>query len=105
MIVEVLSFAGCPNDGPARQTVQRLLDELELEAEVRAVDVPDLEAAEHLRFLGSPTVRVNGRDVEPGADERSGYTFACRIFQTERGLTGQPDEAWIRDALVRAAGS
>ena len=104
MMVEILSFAGCPNDGPARETVERILLELGLAVEIREVDVPDLETAERLRFLGSPTVRVDGRDVEPGADERSDYVFGCRIFRSQEGLRGQPDEGWIRAALLEAAG-
>ena len=104
MIVEILSFAGCPNDGPARDTVERILAEVGLEAEIVMVDVPDLAAAERVRFLGSPTIRVAGRDVEPGADTRDDYLFGCRVFRTEDGLRGQPDERWIRSALLQAAG-
>jgi hypothetical protein len=104
VIVEILSFAGCPNHGPARLVVERILAELGLEAEILTVDVPDLETAQRLRFLGSPTVRVGGRDVEPGADARSDYVMGCRLFRTEDGLRGQPDERWIRAALLEAAG-
>ena len=104
MMVEILSFAGCPNHGPARKTVERILQELGLAAEIREVDVPDSETAERLRFLGSPTLRVDGRDVELGADERSDDVFGCRIFRTREGLRGQPDEGWIRAALLEAAG-
>jgi hypothetical protein len=45
-------------------------DELGLTPEIRLVNVSDAADAERLRFLGSPTIRVDGRDVEPGADER-----------------------------------
>jgi hypothetical protein len=55
-----------------------------------------------LRFLGSPTIRVDGRDVEPGAEERQEFVLSCRVYRTERGLAGQPDEAWIREALTGA---
>ena len=103
MIVEILSFEGCPNDGPAREMVERVLAELGLEAEIVMVDVPDLETAERMRFLGSPTIRVAGRDVEPGAEGRDDYLFGCRVFRTEDGLRGQPDEGWIREALLQAA--
>ncbi|HET8892570.1 MAG TPA: hypothetical protein VFM96_00535 [Gaiellaceae bacterium] len=51
-----------------------------------------------MRFLGSPTVRVNGRDVEPGADEREGFAFGCRVYANGAGL---PDERLVRDALAR----
>ncbi len=81
--VEVLSFEGCPNAEPARETVERLVAELGIEAEVRGVDVPDPETAERLRFLGSPTVHVNGRDVEPSADERGEFSFSCRVYRTD----------------------
>jgi hypothetical protein len=52
-----------------------------------------------LRFLGSPTVRVDGRDVEPGADERDEFALACRVYRTQDGLRGQPDPEWITAAL------
>jgi hypothetical protein len=104
VIVEILSFAGCPNDRPARKAVERILAELGLDAEIQTVDVPDLETAQRLRFLGSPTVRVNGKDVDPDTDAHSDYTIGCRIFRTADGLGGQPDERWIRAALLEAAG-
>ena len=72
-------------------------------ADVRRVDVPDSEAAAAQRFLGSPTIRVNGRDVEPGADERSDFVLSCRLYRTESGVSGQPDERWLRDALADTA--
>jgi hypothetical protein len=65
--------------------------------------VPDADAAVALRFLGSPTVRVDGHDVEPGADERRDFVLACRVYQTDQGTAGEPDEAWIRAALKRAS--
>jgi hypothetical protein len=52
-----------------------------------------------MRFLGSPTIRVNGRDVEPGADDRETFVLACRVYRTEAGISGQPLDAWIRAAL------
>ena len=64
--IEVLTFAGCPHTQPALELVERIVDELALEASVRHVDVSDLEQAEAHRFLGSPSIRVNGRDIEPG---------------------------------------
>lgn len=102
MIVELLSFEGCPNDGPAREAVERVLRELGLDVEVVMVNVPDLETAERMRFLGSPTIRVDGRDVAPGADGRSDYLMGCRVYRTEEGLRGLPDERWIRAALLEA---
>lgn len=103
-LVEILYFDGCPNHEGARALVERVAAELELDPEIRLVNVPDPETAERLRFPGSPTVRVSGRDVEQAAETRSQYMLACRIYRTERGSAGQPPENWVRDALLREAG-
>jgi hypothetical protein len=102
-LVEILYFDGCPNHEPVLALVERVDDELGTSAEVRLVNVPDQETAELARFLGSPTVRVDGVDVYPHAEQRAEYALSCRVFTTEHGPSGQPDERWIRDALAKAA--
>ena len=95
-VVEVLTFEGCPHAEPALELARRVVADTGIRATVRRVDVPDAEAAEVHRFLGSPTIRVNGRDIEPGADERDDYVLSCRIYRTDDGFTGEPDERWLR---------
>jgi hypothetical protein len=98
-LVEVLTFEGCPHAEPALELVRRVVAECGIGARVSRVDVPDAEAAVARRFLGSPTIRVNGRDIEPGAGERVEYVLSCRVYPTESGLKGEPDERWLRAAL------
>jgi hypothetical protein len=100
MTVEILYFDDCPNHKDAQALVERVKDELGVEGETRMVEVTDPDAAERLRFLGSPTVRVDGHDIEPGADERDQYVLACRIYKHDNGFSGLPDEHWLRDALT-----
>jgi hypothetical protein len=102
-LVEILYFDGCPNHEGARALVERVSGELGVEPELRLVNVPDGEAAREMRFLGSPTIRVAGEDVDPDAGERDEYELSCRVYRTERGFAGQPDERWVRDALQAAA--
>jgi hypothetical protein len=102
--VEILYFDGCPNHEPARALVERVAAEQRVEPAIELVEVVGPDAAADLRFLGSPTIRIDGRDVEPGAEERNEFVLSCRVYRTERGLAGQPDEEWIRDALSRATG-
>jgi hypothetical protein len=83
--------------------VERLARQLQIEPEIRLVEVADPDAAVELRFLGSPTVRVDGVDVEPGAEERQDFALACRIYRSEGGVAEQPDETWVRDALTEAS--
>lgn len=97
--IEILYFDGCPNH---EQLVARLPGLLEREGitaniELRKVD-EQTAAAE--RFLGSPTVRVNGRDIEPDAAERTDYGLKCRIYRTGSALTGMPSDELILDAIA-----
>lgn len=101
-LVEVLTFAGCPHAEPALELVRRVVDESGVAATVRRVDVPDADAAAAQRFLGSPTIRVDGRDIEPGVAERDQYVLSCRIYRTASGLGGEPDPQWLREALNAA---
>ena len=97
--VELLYFEGCPNYGAACASIERIAAEEHVVIDLRLVEVTSPEEAEATRFLGSPSIRVNGRDVEPGADDRESFVIACRVYQTEAGIGGQPSDAWIRAAL------
>ena len=96
--VDVLFFEGCPNHEPTVELARSVVAELDLEAEVHEVPVESAEDAEARRFLGSPSVRVNGRDIEPGAEERSSYALSCRMY----GNSGVPPRDWLVTALEGA---
>ena len=99
--VEILSFSGCPHAGAAYELVESVAAELGLDPEIEVIEVSDNEQAAALRFLGSPTVRIGGRDVEPGSAPRRDYVLACRIYCGDEGASGLPRREWIREALVR----
>jgi hypothetical protein len=102
-LVEILYFEGCPNHEQTRELVAEVAGQLGLQPEIALVEVSDGQAAERWRFLGSPTVRVEGRDVEPGAEERHEFVLSCRIYRSKNGISGRPDADWIRTALTEAA--
>jgi hypothetical protein len=97
--VELLYFEGCPNVEAVRGLVQRVAADAGITPDLRFVEVTPQDVG-RFRFLGSPTVRVNGQDVEPGADERTTFMFACRVYATPSGLSGQPAREWLRAALT-----
>jgi hypothetical protein len=103
--VEVLYFEGCPHHEEAVRLVERVAADLGVELEVLSVEVPDSEAARRERFLGSPSIRVNGSDVDPDAGERTDYAHSCRVYRTTDGLSSQPDESWVSDALSATVSS
>jgi len=96
---EVLTFAGCPNAQPAVDLVTRIINERGDDVDVVRIDVHDAAEAEALCFLGSPSIRIDGLDVEPGAAERTDYAYGCRVYRTPQGLSGLPSEGWIRTLL------
>ena len=100
--IEILDYEGCPNVQQTTRLVQRIVSDLYFDADIYLVEVTDAEDAIARRFLGSPTVRVDGEDVEPGAEARRGYGLATRVYRTESGLAAKPEEAWIRAALSRS---
>jgi hypothetical protein len=100
--VEILYVAGCPHNERARALVEHVAAELQIAPTIELVEVPDAESAKELRFFGSPTIRVNGRDVEPHADRPYDFVLACRIYRGWRGTTGWPTSLWVREALAEA---
>jgi hypothetical protein len=103
MRIEVLYFDGCPHYETFLPHLRELIAASGVEADVELVHVRDAEAAEQKRFLGSPTVRVDGHDVEPGADQRTDFGLKCRLFRTAEGLSGAPSDEWLLAALARDA--
>jgi hypothetical protein len=103
-VIEVLYVQHCPHHPGTLALIERVRAELGLDAELRTTLIVDQAAAEQARFPGSPTVRVDGRDVEPGAEPATEYTVACRLYRLEHRFAGQPEERWVREALLRAAG-
>ena len=97
--VQVLYFEGCPNHRPTVRLVQQVAGELGVAAEIEGVEVKSAEEAERLRFLGSPTVRVNGVDIEPSARASKAYGFACRTYDG----SGTPSRALLVAALASAS--
>jgi hypothetical protein len=100
--IEILAREDCPNRGMALVVVQRVVDETGIPAEIEVVDVDSDEDAEAYRVLGSPTVLVDGRDVDPLPSANADYGIEDRIYRTDRGPCGWPDAEWIREALLRA---
>ena len=95
-MIEVLYFEGCPNHEPAVELAREVVRELALADEIREIQVETADEAERLRFLGSPSLRVGGSDIEPGADERSDYALACRMY----GASGLPPKQLLIAALA-----
>ncbi len=105
MLVELLYVAGCPHYRSLLAHLVDLLVRAGVHEGVQLVEVKDPDSARTLRFLGSPTVRVDGRDVDPSAANRVDYGLQCRVYPAADGLRGSPPDDWVLDAVEDAAGS
>jgi amino-acid N-acetyltransferase len=106
-VVEILYFAGCPHVEDAKRTVAAGIAQAGAaeRAQVRVVEIADEIAARQRRFLGSPTVRVDGRDVEESSLTRDDFGLQCRVYDAEGGRRGSPPAEWVAAALRRPRSS
>jgi hypothetical protein len=104
LVIEVLYVEHCPCVPAALSLLHQICAELSIDVEIRTILITDQASAERARFPGSPTVRVAGRDVEPAVEPPVEYTLECRLYRHEHRLAGYPQERWVRDALLAAAG-
>lgn len=103
--VELLWFSDCPNYRAVRVMLGEILAELAPDARVDEIDATDPTVASDLRFPGSPTVRIDGRDVDPAFEDPGDYTPRCRLYWTDHGLRGVPERSWIEAALRESLAS
>ena len=100
--IELLWFEDCPNHAAARQMLIELVPIHAPGSVVRIIDATEPTVAASHRFPGSPTIRVDGVDIDPAFVEPGDYTPRCRLYQTSEGLRGLPEPAWIEAALRSA---
>ena len=101
--VELLWWEGCPSHPKALSELREAMAELGLDpASVSVREVSTDADAQRERFVGSPTILIDGRDVQPpGHDEPVG--LACRVYRLrDERYSPTPDPDDVRDALRRA---
>ena len=99
--IRFLYFEDCPSHDEALQRLRRSIEAEGIGADVEIVRVETAEDAESFKFIGSPTIIVNGQDIDPPANPQ--YALACRAYRLEDGrISPLPSEAMIRRALREA---
>jgi peroxiredoxin len=97
--IEFLTWEGCPSTAEARELLDGVLAYFDIPAEIEVRQVETQAEAEELRFPGSPTIRIDGVDVDPaGAEARP--SLSCRVYRRPNGTTSPlPSEYGIQAAL------
>jgi hypothetical protein len=102
--IDLLYVSDCPNHAIARDRLHAALSAERVETEVHEILVADLSVAQSLRFPGSPTIRINGRDVDPSNGVEAGCGLMCRLYQNGSGAPSEHDlRQAIRMARIREA--
>lgn len=99
--IEVLYVADCPSQSAAVKLVQDVLTAQRVAADIQEVLVTDRGMADQLKFPGSPTIRINGRDVAGEPSESQAFGLSCRLYPgTQPG--GLPTVEMVRRAVIEA---
>jgi hypothetical protein len=97
MQIDLLYFDGCPSWEGGLENLKAALNAEGLEDDIRLVKVEDNDEATRLKFLGSPSFRVNV--VNLWHEERKRYNLSCRVYTTPQGMKGAPTIGMLREKL------
>ena len=97
MKIELLYFSGCPSWKDGLKNLESALHLEDIPAVIEIIKIRDDEQAARLKFLGSPSFRVNGIDL--WHEDRDLYSMSCRIYSTPAGAKGFPTVDMLRGRL------
>ena len=99
MTVELLFWEGCPSYPEARELLEDVLRDRGVDVQIQVTHVATRDEAARLRFPGSPTIRVDGRDVDPAGAQQP-PALACRIYRLPDGRVSPiPSREQLEEAL------
>jgi hypothetical protein len=102
--VSFLYYEDCPSYDLALERLREVMVEEGITSEVEVIKVETEEQARQLRFIGSPTIRVDGQDIDPPSDPH--YALTCRVYRLEDNrISPLPSKDMIRRALRSPAKS
>ncbi len=98
MKIELLYFDGCPNVESTARLLAECLTQEGVRDPIQRVLISNEEEASKWGFLGSPSILIDGMDIELS---RRGETpgFGCRIYTGSGATSGEPPKRLIVDAI------
>lgn len=102
MKIEVLYVRDCPSHRTAVELVEGVLASRGLTEKIEEVLVSNQRMAVDLKFPGSPTIRINGRDVAAESPAGQAFALSCRLYAGSEQL-GLPPAEVVRRAVIEAA--
>jgi glutaredoxin len=99
MKIQLYYLEGCPNYQKAHNILKEVLAEQGIKTEVELIKVETEEDARRHRFIGSPTIKINGVDVEPGVQDVRQFSLGCRVYLNNGAHQGFPPKAMLVQAI------
>jgi hypothetical protein len=97
--VTFLYFEGCSSHEAALERLRQVIAAEGVQAEIQVTQVETDEQAHRLHFTGSPTILIDGQDIDPLPPDAY-PALTCRAYQLEDGrISPLPSSDMIRRAL------
>ena len=95
--IEFHYFEGCPSYIETAKNLKDAMEDIGVKANFKMIEVINPEDAIAKKFLGSPTIRVNGMDIE---HKDGNYVFGCRVYSIDGKILGTPTKEFIQGHLI-----
>lgn len=103
MKIELLYFEDCPHWQSTLSLVESVVAELGIEAEIVLCNVQNQNDAITYRFLGSPSLRIDGHDLEEIDNSGVDFGVTCRVYKHDGGFSGIPSREIVMRRLREIA--
>lgn len=102
MEIKFLYYEDCPSHESGLERLKQVMAENNIQADIEIIKVGTDEQANDLKFIGSPTIRVDGVDIDPPPDDAP-YNLTCRVYRLEDGrFSPLPSPEMIKRSLQQA---
>ena len=105
MTIEFLYFDRCPNHEKALTTLKEVFSDAGMKDEIQIIRIQRQEDVVKYCFIGSPSIRIDGKDLEVAEDESTEYSMRCRRYKNGDTMNGFPSKELIRKNLSSIQGT
>lgn len=106
MKIQLLYFPECPSYKEAALRVRKVLDDENIFADIELISINSEADVMKWYFFGSPTILIDGVDIDSETIKNQTPALTCRIYQWEDGRHSPlPSEQMIRSAVKKASES
>ena len=103
MVIEFFYLDDCPNHAPALELLTELMAEYDVAVPIKLVKVSTTEEARKVKFMGSPSIRIDGVDIEGNGKTTGGdFSLKCRVYKYNWVFQGVPPKKLLREAIEKA---